>query len=58
MLRYLMVLFVVLKVTKVWAASSYIKSRKVGGRHVDRAPGKAASEERGEDFAGDSCVVC
>lgn len=58
MLRYLLVLLVILKLAKMWAASTYIKGGKVVIRHDDGALSKEALKGRGDDFSRDSCVVC
>lgn len=58
MLRYLLVLLVILKLAKTWVGSTYIQRGKIGVRHVGGALNKGAVEERGDDIARDSCVVC
>ena len=58
MLRYLLVLLVILKLAKTWVGSTYIQRGKIGVRHVGGVLNKGAEEERGDDIARDSCVVC
>lgn len=58
MLRYLLVLLIALKLTKVWVGAKYIKSSQVGVRHADGALSESTMEERADDVSRDSCVLC
>ena len=58
MLRYLLVLFIALKLAKVWVGANYIKSGQIGVRHADGALSEAPKEERADDVSRDSCVLC
>lgn len=58
MLRYLLLLLVILKMAKTWVGPTYVERGKVGVRHVDGALNEGAREERGDDIARDSCILC